>query len=163
MTTHKKYSLKRALLENTLTPTEQMVQDLLAKFPQSMPRGARIPRYDIEIVQKHGECLSILTMEIDGPNQIWLNNLYTTDSSGKQSQDCYRKGYASQMMQAVTQAADSHSITLELIAAPPPAIRRQDPTLPDVDQLAEFYAGHGFYETNRNRAQVYMRREPQSL
>ena len=137
-----------------------MVQDLLAQFSQSMPRGARIPRYDIEIVQNHGECLSILTMEIDGSNEIWLNNLYTTDSEGNQSSDCYRKGYASQMMQTVTHLADKHSITLELIAAPPPAMRRQDPTLPDANQLAEFYAGHGFYETSRNSAQVYMKRDP---
>ena len=64
------------------------------------------------------------------------------------------------MMQALTQAADKHGITLELIAAPPPAMRRQDPTLPDADQLALFYAGHGFYETSRNSAQVYVKREP---
>ena len=155
-----KYSLKRTLLENTLTPAEQMVDELLTKYPHPMPRGVRIPRYDIEVMINHGECLSILTMEIDGPNEIWLNNLYTTDQRGRQSQDCYRKGYGSQMMQAVTQAADKYSITLELIAAPPPAMRRQDPTLPDADQLAEFYAGHGFYETSRNSAQVYMKRDP---
>ena len=158
--TTQKYSLKRSLLENTLSPAEQMVDELLAQSSQSIPRGARIPRYDIEVVQNHGDCLSILTMEIDGANQIWLNNLYTTDLRGRQSQDCYRKGYASQMMQAVTHLADTYSITLELIAAPPPHIRRQDPTLPDANQLAEFYAGHGFYETSRNSAQVYMRREP---
>ena len=134
-----RYSLKRTLLENTLTAAEQMVQDLQAQFSQSMPKGARIPRYDIEIVQNHGDCLSILTMEIDGANQVWLNNLYTTDLRGRQSQDCYRKGYASQIMQALTHSADKYSVILELIAAPPPAMRRQDPTLPDADQLAEFY------------------------
>jgi GNAT superfamily N-acetyltransferase len=158
--TTQKYSLKRTLLENTLSPAEQMVDELLTQFPQPIPRSARIPRFDIEIMMNHGECLSILTMEIDGPNQIWLNNLYTTDLRGRQSSHCYRKGYGKKMMQALTQAADTHGITLELIAAPPPAMRRQDPTLPSADELAKFYAGHGFYETSRNSAQVYMRRDP---
>ena len=155
-----KYSLKRTLLENTLTPAEQMVDDLLTQYPHPMPRGAGIPRYDIEVMMNHGECLSILTMEIDGPNQIWLNNLYTTDLRGRQSSHCYRKGYGKKMMQALTQAADKHSITLELIAAPPPAMRRQDPTLPDKDELAKFYGRHGFYVTKSNFAQVYMQRDP---
>ena len=155
-----KYSLKRTLLENTLTSAEQMVDELLTKYPHPIPRGARIPRFDIELIMNHGECLSILTMEIDGPNEIWVNNLYTTDVQGKQSSHCYRKGYGKQMMQVLTQAADKYLITLELIAAPPPAMRRQDPTLPDADQLAEFYAEHGFHETSRNTAQVYMKRVP---
>lgn len=160
--TTQKYSLKKTLLENTLSPAEQMVDKLLTQFPHPRPRGAQIPHFDIEIIMNHGECLSILTMEIDGPNQIWLNNLYTTDLRGRQSSDCYRKGYGKKMMQALTQAADTHGITLELIAAPPPHMKRQDPTLPDKDELARFYKQYGFVETDRNMAQVYMKREPQS-
>ena len=162
MTTHKKYSLKRTLLENTLTPAEQMVQDLQAQFSQSMPKGARIPRYDIEIVQNHGDCLSILTMEIDeeAGDYVWVNNLYTTNNRGKPDPMCYRKGYGKIMMQALTQAADQYGVTLELIAAPPPRLKRQRPSLPDKDELARFYAQHGFVETDRNSAQVYMRRDP---
>ena len=159
--TTQKYSLRRTLLENTLTPAEQMVDELLTKYSHSMPRGARIPRYDIEVVINHGECLSILTMEIDGANQIWVNNLYTTDLRGRQSSHCYRKGYGNKMMQVLTQAADKYSITLELIAAPPARMKRQDPTLPDKDELARFYAQHGFVETDRNFGQVYMQRMPQ--
>ena len=157
-----KYSLKRTLLENTLTPAERMVDHLLTQYPHPMPRGAGLPRYDIEVIINHGECFSILTMEIDEEegDYVWVNNLYTTNNRGKPDPMCYRKGYGKMMMQVLTQAADQYGVTLELIAAPPPWMKRQDPTLPDKDELASFYAQHGFVETDRNMAQVYMRRDP---
>ena len=65
------------------------------------------------------------------------------------------------MMGLLVKAADQHGITLELIAAPPPHMKRQDPTLPDKDELARFYAKHGFETTKANFAQVYMQRDPQ--
>ena len=119
--------------------------------------------YDNEIVLDHGDCLSVLSIELDeeAGDYAWVNNLYTTDSEGNQNSLCYRKGYAKQMMQLLTRAADQHGVTLELIAAPPAWMRRADPSLPDKDELARFYAKHGFVETSRNSAQIYMKRGQQ--
>jgi len=119
--------------------------------------------YDNEIVIDHGECLSILSIELDHDDgsYAWVNNLYTTDGEGEAAPHCYRKGYAKQMMELLTATADEFGITLQLIAAPPAYLTREDPTLPDKDELAKFYAKHGFEETDRNYAQVYMTRSPQ--
>ena len=85
-------------------------------------------------------------------NIAWVNSLHTTDSQGKPSPLCYRKGYTKQMMSLLTQAADSHGIILELIAAPPGRLKRQLSELPDKDGLAKFYAKHGFVVTKSIRA-----------
>ena len=156
MTTHKKYSLKETLLVETTQPIHGFIKTLAASATTAKMG------YDNEIILDHGECLSILSIELDEDSgeHAWVNNLYTTNREGKPDPSCYRKGYASQMMQLLTQAADSHGVILELIAAPPTWMKREDPSLPDKDGLARFYAQHGFVETDRNFAQVYMRRDP---
>ena len=154
--TTQKYSLKRTLLVETTQPIHSFIKTLAASATTANMG------YDNEIILDHGECLSILSIELDeeAGDYAWVNNLYTTNRQGKPDPTCYRKGYASQMMTLLTQAADQHGVTLELIAAPPARMKRQDPTLPDKDELARFYAQHGFVETDRNFAQVYMRRVP---
>ena len=156
MTTHKKYSLKRTLLENT-QPVDAFQETLASLVDSSSFDG-----YADELILDHGECYTILQLALDEESgeHVWVNSLYTTDKQGKPSEGCYRKGYAKQMMSLLTQAADQHGVILELIAAPPPRLKRQLPSLPDKDELARFYAQHGFVETDRNMAQVYMRRDP---
>ena len=156
MTTHKKYSLKRTLLENT-QPVDAFQATLASLVDSSSFDG-----YADELILDHGECYTILQLALDEESgeHVWVNSLYTTDKQGKPSEGCYRKGYAKQMMSLLTQAADQHGVILELIAAPPPRLKRQLPSLPDKDELARFYAQHGFVETDRNMAQVYMRRDP---
>ena len=156
MTTHKKYSLRETLLENT-QPVHSFQETLASLVDSSSFDG-----YADELVLDHGECYTILQIALDEESgeHVWVNSLYTTDKQGKPSEGCYRKGYAKQMMSLLSRAADQHGITLELIAAPPPHLKRQLPSLPDKDELARFYAQHGFVETDRNFAQVYMRRDP---
>ena len=151
-----KYSLKRTLLENT-QPVDAFQETLASLVDSSSFDG-----YADELILDHGECYTILQLALDEESgeHVWVNSLYTTDKQGKPSEGCYRKGYAKQMMSLLTRAADQHGITLELIAAPPPQLKRQLPSLPDKDGLASFYAKHGFVVTKSNMAQVYMRRDP---
>tara|TARA_Y100001938_G_C8072916_1_gene424238 strand:+ start:1107 stop:1580 length:474 start_codon:yes stop_codon:yes gene_type:complete len=154
------------LLRETIRKLLQEEQEVMPvnSFIKTLAASATSAKlgYNNEIILDHGECLSILSIELDEESgeHAWVNNLYTTDTTGRPSPDCYRKGYGKQMMSLLTRAADQHGVTLELIAAPPAHMRRQDPTLPDKDELARFYAKHGFIETDRNFAQVYMRRDP---
>ena len=154
-----KYSLKRTLLVETPTHTDLFQETLAASVT-----AASFDGYADRFVLDHGECFTILEIHIDDPltPKAWVNSLHTTNRQGIPDAQCYRKGYASEMMTRLVDAADQHGITLELIAAPPPHMKRQDPTLPDKDELARFYAKHGFKTTKSNFAQVYMQRDPSS-
>ena len=157
MTTHKKYSLKEALLQEVATQTDEFIETLTSSVTSASFDG-----YADSFSLKQGECTTVLEIHIDDPNEsiAWVNSLSTLGKEGKPSPDCYRKGFGGQMMQALVQAADAHGITLELIAAPPAYLKRQMPELPDKDQLAEFYGDYGFHITQKNSAQVFMRRDP---
>ena len=155
--TTQKYSLKEALLLENTQPVHSFQETLASLVDSSSFDG-----YADELILDHGECYTILQIALDelSGEHVWVNSLYTTDKQGKPSEGCYRKGYAKEMMLKLTQAADQHGVILELIAAPPPRLKRQLPSLPDKDELARFYAQHGFVETDRNMAQVFMRRDP---
>ena len=147
----------RKLLVEMQTPTDLFQQTLAASVTASTFDG-----YADRFVLDHGECFTILEIHIDDPQtpKAWVNSLHTTNRQGIPDANCYRKGFASEMMSRLVRAADEHGITLELIAAPPPHMKRQDPSLPDKDELARFYAKHGFKTTKTNFAQVYMQRDP---
>jgi hypothetical protein len=150
-------TIRSILLENTL-PVDAFQDTLGALVDSSSFDG-----YANIFYLQQGECLAILEIHIDeseSGDRAWVNSLHTTDVRGKPSAACYRKGHAAQMMSRLIQAADQHGITLDLIAAPPPQMVRQDPNLPNADQLAKFYARFGFVETKRNIKQVYMTRTP---
>ena len=147
----------RTLILETQEPIYGFI-DTLATSATSANLG-----YNNEITLDHGECITLLSIELDeeAGDYAWVNNLYTTNKRGQPDPGCYRKGYASQMMSLLTRAADQHGVTLELIAAPPARMKRNDPSLPDKDELASFYGRYGFEETDRNPMQVYMTRYPQ--
>ena len=155
--TTQKYSLVERLLVETTSPLDSFQTTLASSVTTSFDDG-----YATRYVLDHDGCFTILEIHIDEPtsSQAWVNSLHTTNRQGIPDPQCYRKGYASEMMTRLVDAADQHGITLELIAAPPPHMKRQDPTLPDKDELARFYAKHGFKTTKSNFAQVYMQRDP---
>lgn len=107
-----------------------------------------------------GDCIVELSIFPEGPNEIWVDKIETFDSGRNTNRNCFRKGYATKVLEALTTAADGHGVTLTLIAAPEAWQRRQYPDLPDKDELAAFYSRFGFVETSRNYAQVYMERKP---
>lgn len=155
-----KYSLKRQLLVETTQSLDAFLEALASSVTSASYDG-----YADTFILNHGECITILEIHLDEretENTAWVNSLYTTDSQGRPTAGCYRKGYAKEMMSLLTQAADQHGVILELIAAPPPRLKRQIPSLPDKDGLASFYSRHGFVVTKSNMAQVFMHRIPQS-
>lgn len=81
---------------------------------------------------------------------------------GEVDLECFGKGYAREVLSLLTKTADDTGTELYLIAAPEFGLRRQYPSLPDKDDLANLYADYGFYETARNYAQVHMTRDPKN-
>jgi len=157
--TTQKYSLRSHLLkEASQSPTSLMLATLKELVDTHQTHSTR----SYTFVLNHPGCHCVLDIEVDGPDLIWVNNLDVVGADGQPDLKCFRKGYGRQMLSLLAQAADSHHVTLELIAAPPASLKRQFPQLPDKDQLAELYGDYDFYETSRNSAQVFMRRDPSS-
>ena len=98
----------------------------------------------------------------DGKGGIWIDKIEVVNSERHLDPECFRKGYAKQMLVALTKAADETGTHLTLIAASEPYYKRMYPEiqLPDKDQLADLYMGYGFEEIYSNYAQVKMNREP---
>ena len=157
MTTHKKYSLKEhLLLEDTASASSLMLQTLIQSVDEHQSHGGSAHTLTLN----HPGCHCVLDIEVDSPDALWVSNLDVVGANGKPDPACFRKGYGRQMLSLLTQAADEHGVSLSLIAAPPAYLTRQYPHLPDKDQLAELYASYGFVETQRNFAQVHMKRDP---
>ena len=95
---------------------------------------------------------------------IWIDKIEVVNSDRHLDPACFRKGYAKQMLQALTRAADETGTHLTLIAASEPYYRRMYPgiALPDKDQLANLYMGYDFVEEYSNYAQVKMNRAPRT-
>ena len=156
MTTQKKYSLQRTLLEQESSPSSLMLTTLIELVDAHESHGSGSHTF----VLNHPACYSVLDIEVDGPQAIWVSNLDVVGKNGKPDPRCFRKGYGRQMLALLTHAADEHGVSLSLIAAPPAYLKRQFPSLPDKDQLAELYAQYGFEPQSRNPAQVKMYRSP---
>ena len=93
---------------------------------------------------------------------IWIDKIEVVNSSRELDPECFRKGYAKKMLEALTKAADSSQTHLTLIAASEPYYKRMYPgiDLPDKDELAALYSDYGFNEIYSNYAQVKMDRDP---
>ena len=109
------------------------------------------------------ECYIALNDE-DEEGGIWIDKIEVVNSERHLDPECFRKGYAKQMLEALTKAADETGTHLTLIAASEPYYKRMYPNidLPDKDQLADLYMGYGFVEEYSNYAQVKMNRAPKS-
>ena len=101
----------------------------------------------------------------DDKGGIWIDKIEVVKTDTRELHpECFRKGYAKKMLEALTKAADETGTHLTLIAASEPYYKRMYPgiDLPDKDQLADLYMGYGFFEEYSNYAQVKMNREPKS-
>jgi len=101
----------------------------------------------------------------DDKGGIWIDKLEVVNKETRKiDPECFRKGYAKQMLQALTRAADESQTHLTLIAAHEPYLSRQYPDVdfPDKDELAALYGDYGFFEEYSNYAQVKMNRAPKS-
>lgn len=100
-----------------------------------------------------------LPSEVGG---IWIDKIEVVNSERHLDPQCFRKGYAKKMLEALTKAADETGTHLTLIAASEAYYKRMYPNieLPDKDQLAALYAQYGFVPIYSNYAQVKMDRDP---
>lgn len=99
----------------------------------------------------------------DDTGGIWIDKIEVVKTDTREMHpDCFRKGYAKEMLGALTKAADETGTPLVLIAASEPYYKRMYPNInfPDKDQLAKLYAAFGFKEEYSNYAQVKMSRQP---
>ena len=93
---------------------------------------------------------------------IWIDKIEVVNSERHLDPECFRKGYARKMLEALTKAADETQTHLTLIAASEAYYKRMYPgiDLPDKDELAALYGDYGFNEISSNYAQVKMDRIP---
>ena len=101
----------------------------------------------------------------DDTGGIWIDKLEVVNTKTRKiDPECFRKGYAKEMLLALTRAADETGTPLTLIAAHEPYLSRQYPDVdfPDKDELAALYGDYGFFEEYSNYAQVKMNRTPKS-
>ena len=100
----------------------------------------------------------------EDPAGIWIDKIEVVNSSRELDPQCFRKGYAKKMLEALTKAADETGTHLALIAASEAYYKRMYPEidLPGKDELALLYGDYGFNEIYSNHAQVKMDRAPKS-
>ena len=100
----------------------------------------------------------------EDPAGIWIDKIEVVNSSRELDPQCFRKGYAKKMLEALTKAADETGTPLALIAASEAYYKRMYPgiDLPDKNELAALYGDYGFNEIYSNHAQVKMDRAPKS-
>tara|TARA_B100000700_G_C14801824_1_gene740961 strand:- start:407 stop:889 length:483 start_codon:yes stop_codon:yes gene_type:complete len=158
MNKHLRQYIRQLLITEESNPDLGVVS--LFRQLESQVSSSSVSPYRARFFQNHADCTVELSVSVDGNKEIWVDKIETFGLNRKTDPNCFRKGYASQMLKLLTQGADDYGITLTLIAAPEPWQLRQNPDLPDKDELAKFYSKHGFLETSRNYAQVYMKRDP---
>ena len=160
-----KYSLKRHLLTESIERIEE--------HPFFAALRAHVDEADGDydsafVALRHSdgcstECYIALNDE-DDKGGIWIDKIEVVNSERHLDPECFRKGYAKKMLEALTKAADETGTHLTLIAASEAYYKRMYPEidLPDKDELANLYMGYGFVEEYSNYAQVKMNREPKS-
>ena len=158
-----KYSLKKQLL----TESEEYIEEHPFFEALSSYVDEADGDYDSAFVAlRHSDGCSteayIVINNEDDKGGIWIDKIEVVNSERHLDPECFRKGYAKQMLEALAKAADETGTHLTLIAASEAYYKRMYPEidLPDKDQLADLYMGYGFVEEYSNYAQVKMNRAP---
>ena len=159
-----KYSLKRHLLTES---TDRIDELPFFKTLRSSVDYAKADSWQGIVKLHHPDgCTTEAFLALndeDDKGGIWIDKIEVVNTQTRKiDPECFRKGYAKQMLLALTHAADATGTHLTLIAAHEPYLSRQYPDVdfPDKDQLADLYMGYGFVEEYSNYAQVKMNREP---
>ena len=160
-----KYSLKRSLL------TEGTVEDGLDESDFMRTLTNYVDKVEAShdsaylTIEGSDGCMAQAYLVINDEPQggIWIDKIEVVKTdTGTLHPECFRKGYARAMLQALTKAADITQTHLALIAASEAYYKRMYPEidLPDKEELAALYEDYGFFEEYSNFAQVKMNREP---
>ena len=160
-----KYSLKKQLLTESMGYIDEHPFFAALRNYVDTAEGD----YDSAYITIEGSdgCMAQAYLGIDeDPQGIWIDKIEVVKTDTKEMHpECFRKGYAKAMLQALTKAADETGTHLALIAASEAYYKRRYPHIqfPDKDQLAALYAQYGFVEEYSNYAQVKMNRPPRAL
>ena len=161
-----KYSLKERLLVES---TQSLKEHPLWVALSAQASRANASSWSGTLFIDHPEgCSSEMHMSLNDeehPGGIWIDTLNVVNTKTRQPDlQCFRKGYAREMLALLVQAADDTGTHLALIAASEPYLSRMHPNVPfpDKDDLAELYADYGFSQDYANYAQVGMSRVPKS-
>jgi hypothetical protein len=99
-----------------------------------------------------------LDVRIPGELSLYLAEITTLDKMGNISDECYKKGYASNTLTKFLKISDAYNIEIDLTAA------SQDIKRFPNRQLVDFYKRHGFENYgNPNKSWVEMSRERKSI
>ena len=159
-----KYSLKEALLVETV---DHIDEHPYFEALRSYVDYAEADYWQGIIKTHHPDgCTTeafIAINDEDDSGGIWIDKLEVVNTKTRRADpECFRKGYARKMLEALTKAADETGTHLTLIAAHEPSLSRRFPDIdfPDKDELAALYGDYGFNEVYKNYAQVKMDRAP---
>ena len=160
-----KYSLKEALLVEKTTYTTMKEHPLWTALSSQTSRAQASMWQGVLFMDHADGCTTemYLTLNDDEhPGGIWIDSLNVVNTETREADpECFRQGYARELLALLVHAADQTGTHLALIAAFEPYLARKYPDveLPDKDELAALYGEYGFHETSRNFAQVYMHRD----
>ena len=109
-----------------------------------------------KITKQFKICKVILFFTQYDDGHIYISDLSTVDVFGRSNENCFRKGYANQVLQDFASLADQFDIDMSLTAASLDKERFPNP------DLIKFYEKHGFGGGNPNSDWVEMIRDRKS-
>ena len=137
--------IREMLLKEWGGPATMFIEEMNATF-YSGPDGTLIEKFS------DGCQVRISLKDHIDSNTVRFDFIETLDSAGKESDECYRKGYARSVMERVVQKADMFGITLEL------EVGSYGEFGADNDDLYRFYGSTGFVPSKGQYG--HMIREP---
>ena len=159
MTTQKKYSLKRHLLqETTSNPNQKMLQELINgandfSLITSDKSWGEVEGTEARLEWGEDPCLYMIKLTLDYDDVIFIDTIEAL--SDEYNDMCEGQGYASDMMRELMELADSHDVQLSLIAD---AFNQldDDDRRPDTRALEQWYGRLGFVDSPQgNGSMVY--------
>ena len=118
MTTQKKYSLKRHLLqETTSNPNQKMLQELINgandfSLITSDKSWGEVEGTEARLEWGEDPCLYMIKLTLDYDDVIFIDTIEAL--SDEYNDMCEGQGYASDMMRELMELADSHDVQLSL-------------------------------------------------
>lgn len=150
--TTQKYSLRLLLLEST---THIKHHPLIQTLAQSVTHIEFPQNWSVICTQAHqGDCIVRLHLvhdptDFDG---IFVDLIEAVNATTLEPDPaCLQKGYATQMLTLLTQAADKTRTPLKLTAAPTlDEFAQQVLETPTAEELLRIYSGYGFKSVGKN-------------
>jgi hypothetical protein len=137
--------IRQILLTERNGPANMFLDEMKASF-YSGPKGTLVEKFP------DGCEVRISLKDHTDSDTVRFDFIETVDSKGRESDECYKKGYARNVMETVVNKADMYDITLEL------EVGAYGEFGAEHDDLYRFYGSVGFVPSTNDYG--HMIREP---